>query len=75
MCHNAVWMGHPMRHELTCKSLLVKLANHYTTQGPHSIFYPFYNSVKRIYEEWDIPLIFIGRVYNSVCVCVSSLGF
>ena len=28
-------MGHPMRFELTCEGLLVKLANHYTSWGAY----------------------------------------
>ena len=34
MWHKAEWMGHPMRLKLSCKGLLVELANYYTTQGP-----------------------------------------
>ena len=33
MWHKAIWMGHPMRLELTRVGLLVELANHYTTTG------------------------------------------
>ena len=33
MWHKAIWKGHPMRLELTRVSLLVELANHYTTRG------------------------------------------
>ena len=33
MWHNAEWMVHSIRLELTRKGLLVKLANHYTTGG------------------------------------------
>ena len=33
MWHKAEWMGRPMRLELTRVSLLVKLANRYTTRG------------------------------------------
>ena len=37
MWHKAEWMGHPMRLELTRVGLLVKAANHYTTQGVHCV--------------------------------------
>ena len=30
-------MGHPKRLELTLAGLLVKIANHYTTPGVHSV--------------------------------------
>ena len=33
MWHKAEWMGRPMRIELTRVSLLVELANRYTTRG------------------------------------------
>ena len=33
MWHNAEWIEHPIRLELTHVGLLVKLANHYTTNG------------------------------------------
>ena len=33
MWHKPVWIGHPMRLELTREGLLVYLANHYTTWG------------------------------------------
>ena len=33
MWHKAIGMGHPLRLELTCVGLLVKLANHYATRG------------------------------------------
>ena len=33
MWHNSIWMGYPMRLELTLAGLPVKLANLYTTRG------------------------------------------
>ena len=37
-------MGNPMRLELTCEGSLVKLTNHYTTQGAHvELFLGFIN--------------------------------
>ena len=31
--HKVIWMGNPMRLELTHKGLIVQFANHYTTWG------------------------------------------
>ena len=36
MWQKAIWTGHPMRLELTSKSLLVWLTNHYTAWGAHA---------------------------------------
>ena len=33
MWHEGVWMGHPMRLELTRVGFLVQLTNYYTTEG------------------------------------------
>ena len=42
MWHKVEWMGYPMRLELTHVGLLVKLANHYTTEGAERFIYSTY---------------------------------
>ena len=39
MWHDAEWMEHTMRLELTRVGLLVKCANHYTTNGAQIVIY------------------------------------
>ena len=52
MWHNAEWMVHPIRLELTREDLLVKLAIHYTTRGArlHHLRRPDYLLFIIIYE-------------------------
>ena len=49
MWYQAVWMGHPIRLELTREGLLILIANHYTTrdalQHHSSNFQAFYLDV------------------------------